>query len=516
MSLASLSRRRLLTAAVAAPLLAAMPTARAHARTAAARDDTLYARLNRITWGATPALLDTVRREGFERWLAGQLRPPASPDLPDSVRRGIAALSISKHPSSELAQALYQRSVANKDTRDPDEQVRIRREILAAQREPAKQARERAAWLALYSPSQLQDQMTWFWMNHFNVWANKGAVGTLVDEYESQAIRPHALGRFRDLLAASLRAPAMLLYLDNHSSRAGKINENYARELMELHTLGVDGGYSQRDVQELARILTGVSVNLSGKPPKLKAALDGQLRQEGLFLFNPARHDFGDKTLLGKAIAGQGWQEVEQALDLLAAHPATARHISRKLAMLFISDQPSEALVRELTEQYQRSQGDIAALLKHLFESEAFAASLDKGLFKDPVHYVYSALRLALHDQPPITNPAAVVNLLQRLGQPLYGRLTPDGYGLRESDWNGSGQMNTRFEVARAIALGAGVFYKEGEQRAPRVALTRLDQAYGADSPFALWPPAVRQAIAEARTPDSNLYLLSAPPFMRR
>lgn len=372
MSLASFSRRRLLAAAAAVPLLAAAPAGRLRARTVG--DDALYARLNRITWGATPALLDTVRREGFERWLAGQLRPPATPELPDAVRRGIAALPISKNPSSELAQALYQRSVANKDTRDPDEQVRIRREILAAQREPAQQARERAAWLALYSPSQLQDQMTWFWMNHFNVWANKGAVGTLVDEYESQAIRPHALGRFRDLLAASLRAPAMLLYLDNHSSRAGKINENYARELMELHTLGVDGGYSQRDVQELARILTGVSVNLSGKPPKVKAALAAQLRQDGLFLFNPARHDFGDKTLLGKAIPGQGWQEVEQALDLLAAHPATARHISRKLATFFITDQPSEALVRELAEQYQRSQGDIAALLRHLFDSQAFAA----------------------------------------------------------------------------------------------------------------------------------------------
>ncbi|WP_171962244.1 DUF1800 domain-containing protein [Bordetella trematum] len=514
MSLASFSRRRLLTAAAAVPLLAAAPAGRLRARTAG--DDALYARLNRITWGATPALMDTVRREGFERWLAGQLRPPATPELPDAVRRGIAALSISKKPSGELAQALYQRSVANKDTRDPDEQVRIRREILAAQREPAQQARERAAWLALYSPSQLQDQMTWFWMNHFNVWANKGAVGTLVDEYESQAIRPHALGRFRDLLAASLRAPAMLLYLDNHSSRAGKINENYARELMELHTLGVDGGYSQRDVQELARILTGVSVNLSGKPPRVKAALAEQLRQDGLFLFNPARHDFGDKTLLGKAIPGQGWPEVEQALDLLAAHPATARHISRKLATFFITDQPSETLVQELAEQYQRSKGDIAALLKHLFDSQAFTASLDQGLFKDPVHYVYSALRLALHDQPPITNPAAVVNLLQRLGQPLYGRLTPDGYGLRESDWNGSGQMNARFEVARTIALGAGVFYKEGEQRTPRVALTRLDQAYGADSPFARWPAAVSQAISAARTPDSNLYLLSAPPFMRR
>lgn len=516
MSLASRSRRRLLTAAAAAPLLAATPAGRLRAQTAAAGDDLLYARLNRITWGATPALLDTVRRDGFERWLAGQLRPPATPELPDAVRRGIAALSISKSPSSELAQALHQRSITNKDTRDPDEQVRIRREIQAAQREPAQQARKRAAWLALYSPSQLQDQMTWFWMNHFNVWANKGAVGTLVDEYENQAIRPHALGRFRDLLAATLRSPAMLLYLDNNSSRAGKINENYARELMELHSLGVDGGYSQRDVQELARILTGVSVNLNHNPIKVKGRHAAELRRDGLFVFNPNRHDFGDKMLLGQVIRGQGWQEVEQALDLLAAHPATARHISRKLATFFITDQPSEALVRDLAMQYQRNKGDIATLLKHIFDSQAFAASLDQGLFKGPVHYVYSALRLALHDQPPITNPTAVVNLLQRLGQPLYGRLTPDGYGLRESDWNGSGQMNARFEVARTIALGAGVFYKEGEQRTPRVALTRLDQAYGADSPFTRWPAAVRQAIAAARTPDSNLYLLSAPPFMRR
>src|SRR2546422_7311634 len=222
----------------------------------------------------------------------------------------------------------------------------------------------------------------------------------LVADYEERAIRPHALGRFRDLLGATARHPAMLIYLDNAQNAANRINENYARELMELHTLGVDGGYTQRDVQELARILTGFVV------------------REGWFEFIPGRHDYGDKLLLGRAIRGRGAAEVDEALDLLARHPATARFLCRKLALVFVSDDPSEVLVERLASTFPSSDGDIAAVLRELFPSAEFSASLGTK-FKDPVHYVVSAVRLA-YDDKGILNAGPLINWLGRLGGPLY------------------------------------------------------------------------------------------------
>src|SRR6201994_922000 len=177
--------------------------------------------------------------------------------------------------------------------------------------------------------------MTWFWLNHFNVHMYKRDIRAMVGDYEDQAIRPRALGRFRDLLEATLRHPAMLRYLDNAENAAGRINENYAREIMELHTLGVGSGYTQKDVQELARILTGVGVNLTPDGPKVRPALRSQMVRDGLFVFNPNRHDYGDKIFLGHRINGRGLAEVDQALDILSRAPATSRFISRKLALFF-------------------------------------------------------------------------------------------------------------------------------------------------------------------------------------
>ena len=163
--------------------------------------------------------------------------------------------------------------------------------------------------------------MTWFWFNHFNVHQYKANIRAMLADYEEHAIRPHALGRFRDLLAATLRHPAMLRYLDNADNAAGRINENYAREIMELHTMGVGSGYSQHDVEELARCLTGLGIDARPDNPRLKPELQAQLVRDGLFEFNPARHDYGDKVFLGHSIKGQGLAEIDEVLDILARHP---------------------------------------------------------------------------------------------------------------------------------------------------------------------------------------------------
>ncbi|TXM87706.1 DUF1800 domain-containing protein, partial [Methylobacterium sp. WL103] len=180
---------------------------------------------------------------------------------------------------------------------------------------------------ALASPDQLRERMTWFWLNRFNVHQGKANLRAMVGDYVDAAIRPHALGRFRDLLEATLRHPAMLRYLDNADNAAGHLNENYARELMELHTMGVGSGYTQGDVEALARILTGVGIDARPEDPKLKPERQADLVRAGLFEFNPNRHDYGDKVFLGHAIRGRGWPEVVEALDLIARAPATARAV---------------------------------------------------------------------------------------------------------------------------------------------------------------------------------------------
>jgi len=361
--------------------------------------------------------------------------------------------------------------------------------------------------------------MTWFWTNHFSIFARKGNIGAVLDDFDMRTVRPRALGKFRDLLEATMRSPAMLLYLDNQANRADSGNENYARELMELHTLGVNGGYTQKDVQELARILTGLGVSYSKQPPRMDSSLRAQVVQDGAFLFNPANHDYGDKVLLGHRIKGQGLAEVDEAADILARHPATARHISLKLAQYFVADRPPEALVDTMSKVFQASDGDIAQTLQAMFRSPAFAESLETGKFKDPVHYLYSALRLAYEALPPVSNVSAVKAWLTRMGQPLYGRVTPDGYPVAQSDWSGSGQMTIRFDVARQIATRPQTFYRSKNRKGttalppmPRL----LDIALGTGL-FSDLSPNTRKVIDQVESDhDSNTYLLASPEFMRR
>src|SRR5919197_5964474 len=277
-------------------------------------------------------------------------------------------------------------------------------------------------------------------MNHFSVFQFKGPLRALVADYEERAIRPQALGRFRDLLGATARHPAMLIYLDNARNSAGRLNENYARELLELHTLGVDGGYSQADVEALARILTGWSLDLA----------TGELAR-----FYPRRHDFSSKVFLGRTIAGTGAKELDVALDLLARHPSTARFVARKLALFFVADEPPAALVERMAQTFSAADGDIRQVLRTMFASPEFRASLG-GKFKDPLHYTVSALRLVL-DEQPLPDAQPVIGALARMGEPLYGRPTPDGYPLTGTEWAGPGQLATRFEIARAMAYRAAV-----------------------------------------------------------
>ena len=435
--------------------------------------------LNRVTWGATRTSFDEIRRIGTGRFLAEQLQPVAEARLPAEVQARIDAMTISQHSMAELAAQMAEQRRAflalPPEQRKPAQQA-YQKELTRLGRE----AQERMLLRALYSPRQLEEQMTWFWMNHFSVFQFKLDVRALVADYEEHAVRPYALGRFRDLLGATVRHPAMLLYLDNARNAAGHVNENYARELMELHTLGVGGGYTQRDVQELARVLTGFGVTRPGG---------------GAYRFYPRRHDWGDKQFLGHTIHGRGEAELDQALDILARHPSTAHFVSRKLAMYFVADDPPPALVERMARTFLKSDGDIAATLATMFGSPEFRASLGTK-FKDPVHYVVSALRLVL-DTRPIPRAQPALGAIALLGEPLYARATPDGYPLDRTDWASPGQLATRFDVARAI--GYRVPYRLWQGVAPSLS------------------PATVKALGQAASPrEWNMLLLSSPEFMQR
>ena len=472
--------------------------------------------LNRVTWGASPAAARKLAGAGTARYLEQQLHPAQQSALPQVIQTQIDAMKISKRPFDQLVFELEQQRRDSDVISDPDKKKATQQ---AYQQELNRIGREAAARFllrALYSSDQLQEQMTWFWMNHFNVHLYKSNLRALVGDYEARAIRPHSLGRFRDLLGATAHHPAMLRYLDNEQNAVGRVNENYARELMELHTLGVDGGYSQRDVQELGRILTGFGVNLTRDKPNLRPALQNQYLRDGLFEFDPNRHDFGDKIFLGEAVRGRGADELSEALDRLARHPSTARFISRKLAMFLVSDDPSAGLVERMAAVFRSTDGDIAATLSAMFASPEFTASLGRKI-KDPMHFVVSAVRLA-YDDKPILNAGPLINWLNRMGEPLYAHATPDGYPLTQTAWASQGQITTRFEIARAIGFGsAGLFKTDGPESVERAAFPQLANALYFQTLQRTLSETTRQALDQAKSPQEwNLYLLSSPEFMNR
>jgi len=474
--------------------------------------------LDRVTWGADAAALREFESLGPDAWLARQLHPPGRHEeaLPAAAVEQIAAMRIAQVSPEDLARDMEARRKAADAIADPEEKKAAQNAWQQELNRLGREAAGRFLLRALYSPDQLREQMTWFWMNHFSVNQYKGMIRAFVGDYEERAVRPHALGKFVDLLRATARHPAMLRYLDNDQNAAGHVNENFARELLELHTLGVDGGYSQKDVQELARVLTGAGISLATERPAVRKDLAAQYLREGLFEFNPNRHDAGAKVLLGQPVRGQGMSEIDEALVRLARHPATARNISRKLAVYFVTDDPSPALIGRLAAVFRDSDGDIASVLAALFRSPEFAASLG-AKFKDPVHYVVSAVRLA-YDGRTILNPGPMIGWIARLGEPLYAHETPDGFALTRAAWSSPGQMTVRFEIAKAIGSGsAGLFRPEGPGATDRPAFPQLATPvyYRALQPGLA--PDTRAALDQAVTPQEwNLLLLASPEFMRR
>jgi len=307
---------------------------------------------------------------------------------------------------------------------------------------------------AIFSSRQLEEQLADFWYNHFNVYLDKGADRFLVPSYEREAIRPHLLGRFRDLLEATAQSPAMLFYLDNWESVGPDtqrrpanakrnikqpprgLNENYARELMELHTLGVDGGYTQKDVTEVARCFTGWTI----RPPQ----------QGGDFFYNDRVHDKGEKMVLGVRIpAGGGRDDAEKVLDILAAHPSTAHFISRKLAQRFVADDPPPELVEKMARKFHDSHGDLRAVMKTMLSSnEFFSQGAYRAKVKTPFEMIVSAVR-ATGAQVDTAFPLA--NQIAQMGEPLYRKLEPTGYSSANVEWVNSAALLGRMNFALAL-----------------------------------------------------------------
>jgi uncharacterized protein (DUF1800 family) len=482
--------------------------------------------LDRVTFGAASATVERYRQLGREKFLDEQLHPPAGDPEP-------LAAAIRSMPSiGESAEARIRASRAEQERirqlTAEDEKQKARAELNRAGTQTAYETARRHLMRALYSPSQLREQMTWFWMNHFSVFSGKANLRWTLAEYEEQAVRAHALGRFRDLVLATATSPAMLEYLDNAQSAAGKINENYARELMELHTLGVGGGpsgsaYTQQDVQELARVLTGVGINVNGTTPNLPAAARAFYVRRGLFEFNPARHDFGAKSLIGRPIAGKGMPELEDAITMLCRQPAAARFISRKLAVYFVADEPPPSLVDRMARTFERTDGSIAMVLREMFLDRDFTAALASSpprleKFKDPMQFVVSSMRLA-YEGKSITNYRPVVGWLQQLGEPLYGHVTPEGYALTEAGWTGSGQLVRRFEIARAIAAGnAGLFNGEDTNTpGPAAGFPMLASRFFFESIEPTLGSTTRATLDRASSQlEWNTILLASPDWMQR
>jgi uncharacterized protein (DUF1800 family) len=488
----------------AAPIAAALIVTAAQGAPPRLDDPTIAHVLDRTSFGARPADAARLREIGLDRYLDEQLHPERLSDA--DVRARLAAFQTLALDSSAIAERYYapllrerraqQRAAGSapaadgtppdpaspdRASMDPAERAR-QRELRQTGRVVLDELGEQKILRAVYSPRQLEEVLVDFWFNHFNVFAGKGPVRGYLTEYERDAIRPHVLGRFRDLLGAVAKSPAMLFYLDNWQSvdpkaaeemsrrldqagtggglrgRVGRrrieqrtgepmtadrleqirqrmprgLNENYARELMELHTLGVGGGYTQADVVEVARAFTGWTI----RGP----------RQGGGYAFEARRHAKGSKTVLGTTIDAGGERDGEAVLDLLAAHPSTATFIATKLARRFVADEPPPALVTRAAATFTSSRGDLRAVVRTILTSPEFlAADVRRVKVKTPLEFTVSALRATGAE---VSDAGAVVQQLRTLGMPLYFAQPPTGYADTADAWVNTGALVNRMNFA--------------------------------------------------------------------
>ncbi len=513
---------------------------------AAPDETTVRQLLNRITFGPRPGDVEAVERMGLAAFLDRQLRPETIDDRRLEAR--LAALPTLTVPPPRLAEE-YFRPAEQERKRRQAEAASPRRtagpegpggsappapdpEVFARERQVMKDLAAQKILRAVFTERQLQEVLVDFWFNHFNVFAGKGADRLYVADYERSAIRPHVLGTYRELLGAVARSPAMLFYLDNWMStdpngihpatplqarrvqlarpplrppaaraaaRTG-LNENYARELMELHTLGVDGGYTQRDVTEVARCFTGWTI---AKPQ------DG-----GAFAFDLRRHDEGAKIVLGHHIkAGGGQRDGEQVLDILAAQPATARFIATKLARRLVADDPPPSLVDRAAATFTSTGGTLREVVRTILTSPEFVHSREDKI-KTPLEFVVSALRAT---DARIEDPSRVVLTLRQLGMPLYECQPPTGYPDRADAWVTAGALVSRMNFATALVTNRlpGLFVDltalagSTDPTAARLQLARW--FVGPDA-----GPSTRLPAQQTRLSDVAALAIGSPEFQRR
>jgi uncharacterized protein (DUF1800 family) len=460
--------------------------------------------INRLSFGPQPGDIERIQNLGVERYIQQQLNPNMIPES-QALNAKLAGLETINLSSLQLFEQNKLPRLEKGQKNTPEQ----RKAYQVKLRQVLDQAMQARLLRATESPRQLQEGMVDFWYNHFNVFSRKGVTRLLVGVYEKEAIRPYVFGRFRDLIGSTARHPAMLFYLDNWQNTApnspgarGKaqgLNENYARELMELHTLGVKGGYTQKDVVALAKILTGWTFRRTERP---------NVGQYG-FYFDAKRHDYSDKVFMGQAIKGSGIAEGEQAFDILAKSPATARHISYQLAQYFVADQPPQALVERLAQKFLSTDGNIQAVLNTLFRSSEFWDSrVYNAKFKTPYQYAVSSLRATGME---VTNFRPVFGFLQQAGMPLYGCLAPDGYKNTQESWLNPDAMTRRISFATALASGRLPLLST-PMVSPVLEVTQLRTTLG--NSFSV---KTQQAIAATNPPSLRAALmLGSPEFMRR
>ncbi|MGI8555561.1 MAG: DUF1800 domain-containing protein [Pyrinomonadaceae bacterium] len=429
--------------------------------------------LSRLSFGARPGDFEKVKAMGVKNYIEQQLNPDSIDDSALDAR--LAKLPTLMLPTPTLAEQYNPPKPPPTPSPSPTPAA-VTAEMMkpnpmptaAPNSSPTPAAKpsptpknpqmvvnelQRAQVLrATYSERQLNEVMVDFWENHFSIYAQKDADRWLLTQFDREAIRPFALGKFRDLLGATAHSPAMLFYLDNWQSSVvrkypatkdkparsgGGINENYARELMELHTMGVSGGYTQKDVQEVARCLTGWTIR---KP-----------NQEGTFIFNPQMHDNGEKIVLGQKIAaGGGISDVEKVLDILATHSSTARFIATKLARRFLGDNPPPAVINQATQVFLKTDGSLRETLRSIITSPAFLSpAAYQTKVKSPFEFVVSSLRI-LSVETDAGSP--LLSWIAKMGEPLFGHITPEGYPDQSDEWLSSGSLLVRFNFANALA----------------------------------------------------------------